>query len=57
MGNEYGSALNIVSRSGVAAVSVTDETTITLFLCYPFIGLWSPDAQERDTNPHNVLTC
>lgn len=57
MGNEYGSALNIVSRSGVAAVPVTDETTITLFLCYPFIGLWSPDPQERDTNPHNVLTC
>lgn len=57
VGNGYGFPLNIVSHSGVAAVSVTDETTITLFLCYPFVGLWTPDPLERDTNPHNVLTC
>lgn len=53
----YSFPLNIVSHSGVAAVSVTDENTITTFLCNPFIGLWTPDPQERVTNPHNVLTC
>lgn len=55
--NGYSFPLNIVSHSGDAAVSVTDENTITTFLCNPFIGLWTPDPQERVTNPHNVLTC
>lgn len=57
MENGYGFPLNIGSHSGVAAVSVTDENTITMILCNPFIVLWTPDPQERDTNPHNVLTC
>lgn len=56
MENGYGLPLNTVSRTGVAAVSVTDENTITMFLCNPFIGLWTPNPQERVTNPHNVLT-
>lgn len=57
MENSYSFPLNIVIHSGVAAVSVTDENTITMFLCNPFIGLWTPNPQERVTNPRNVLTC